>query len=325
MKPIFILAFSLFFSVGIANAQVKSTYDSYVEEAENYFKANEYLKAAESFSKAFAANKDLGRTDHRYHAARAWAKAGQVDSAFYQLTRIANHGYFTDYRNVAGNPDFASLYSDSRWDALIAKFKAQQPRERPGSDSVLVAILDTIYDNDQGFRNQIPDIEKKYGYDSPEMQKHWELIRYHDSINLLKVEAILDKHGWLGKDVVGDRGHSALFLVIQHAPLASQEKYLPMMRNAVIQGKASASSLALLEDRVAMRKGQKQIYGSQIGRNLKTGAYYVLELEDPVNVDKRRAKMNLPPMSEYVKFVGLEWGIEQYEKALAENEPGKKR
>ncbi len=42
------------------------------------------------------------------------------------------------------------------------------------------------------------------------------------------------------------------------------------MREAVKKGNANSSSLALLEDRVALRKGEKQIYGSQIGRDQET-------------------------------------------------------
>ncbi|MEZ5038583.1 MAG: DUF6624 domain-containing protein [Saprospiraceae bacterium] len=69
--------------------------------------------------------------------------------------------------------------------------------------------------------------------------------------------------GWLGADVIGNQGNSTLFLVIQHADIETQEKYLPMMRDAVSKGNARASSLALLEDRVALRKGEKQIFSTQ--------------------------------------------------------------
>jgi len=54
-----------------------------------------------------------------------------------------------------------------------------------------------------------------------------------DSINLIKVMKILDERGWLGKNVVGEQGNKTLFLVVQHADLEYQQKYLPMMRDAV--------------------------------------------------------------------------------------------
>lgn len=176
----------------------------------------------------------------------------------------------------------------------------------------LIAKLDTIYQEDQIYRRQLGDIEKKYGQNSKEMMAQWQLIREKDQNNIAKVTKILDEHGWLGPDVIGIKGSEALFLVIQHSTLQIQDKYLPMMREAVNMGNAKASSLALLEDRVALGKGNKQIYGSQIGRNPQTGKYYVLPLIDPDNVDKRRAEVGLKPLQEYISIWGMTWDVEEY-------------
>ena len=52
-----------------------------------------------------------------------------------------------------------------------------------------------------------------------------------------------------------------------------------MMRKAVKEGLARATSLALLEDRVALGKGELQIYGSQIGTDqeiiLRVGSFVI--------------------------------------------------
>ncbi|MFD1284318.1 DUF6624 domain-containing protein [Mesonia ostreae] len=157
-----------------------------------------------------------------------------------------------------------------------------------------------MYEEDQSLRKQIRDVEAEFGRDSKEMKAHWAKIIEKDSINLIKIQNILDERGWLGSDVIGRQGNSTLFLVIQHSDLEIQEKYLPMMRDAVDEGNARASSLALLEDRVALRKGEKQIYGSQIGRDPETGEFYVSPLIDPENVDKRRAKVGLGSIADYV-------------------------
>jgi hypothetical protein len=176
--------------------------------------------------------------------------------------------------------------------------------------------LDSIYTEDQQYRQQIDDIEKKFGWDSKEMKAHWKIINEKDSINLIKIKAILDTRGWLGADIIGEQGNSTLFLVIQHSDIATQEKYLPMMRAAVKNGKAQGSSLALLEDRVALRQGKKQIYGSQIGKDPQTQLYYVSPLDDPDNVDKRRTEVGLQPLAEYVSHWQIKWDIEQYKKDL---------
>jgi hypothetical protein len=136
-------------------------------------------------------------------------------------------------------------------------------------------------------------------------------MRHADSLNLPKVMDILDKHGWVGPAVVGQQGNITLFLVIQHADLKTQLKYLPMLREAVRKGDAQPSHLAMLEDRVALRQGKKQIYGSQVARDNTTGKYYVENLADPKNVDKRRAAVGLPPLAEYLKHWGIEWKVEE--------------
>jgi hypothetical protein len=141
-------------------------------------------------------------------------------------------------------------------------------------------------------------------------------MREKYSHNLIKVEKILDEHGWLGEDIIGARANRTFFLVIQHSNLEAQEKYLPMMRGAVKKGNANPSDLALLEDRVALRQGKKQIYGSQVAFNEATGESYVEPLEDPDNVDKRRSEAGLEPLQDYLSRVGMKWDPEEYKKKL---------
>jgi hypothetical protein len=176
-----------------------------------------------------------------------------------------------------------------------------------------LAVVD--YD-DQVYRNQMDETAKKFGADSKEMKELMSKMEVADSLNLIKVSAVLDKYGWLSEKQIGYMANGALFMVIQHSGLRVQEKYLPMMREAVKNGKANAGSLALLEDRIAMYKGQKQIFGSQLMRNYKSGEFYVMPLENPDSVDIRRAARGLPPMAEYLQAFGLKWDLEKYKKEL---------
>jgi hypothetical protein len=74
--------------------------------------------------------------------------------------------------------------------------------------------------------------------------------------------------------------------------------------------------LALLEDRINLGNGKRQIYGSQIGTNPETKLNYVLPLEDPDNVDKRRAEVGLEPLADYVIYWKIIWNVKQYKKDL---------
>jgi len=172
-----------------------------------------------------------------------------------------------------------------------------------------VLELETIYKYDQGIRFELDRCMKTYGQKSDEVKALFPLMRKIDSLSCIKVTKILDEHGWLGISEVGSIGNSTLFLVIQHSEQSIQEKYLPMMREAVKNDKAYASELALLEDRVLLGQGKKQIYGSQVEIDQITGEYIISPIEDEINVNKRRDSVGLMPLEEYVKFWGIEYSV----------------
>lgn len=176
-------------------------------------------------------------------------------------------------------------------------------------DRSLVAILDTIYQVDQKYTQQLKGIEEKYEWESAEIKAQREIISEKDSINLIKIQKVVDERRWLGIDIIGNRGNSTLFLVIQHSDLVIQEKYLPMIRIAVNKGNTKASSLALLDDRVALRKGNRSICGSQVGRNKDTEEYFVLPLKDAIHAAKREAKVKHGKLQDYISNWKMTWSI----------------
>jgi len=179
--------------------------------------------------------------------------------------------------------------------------------------------LYVIDNNDEIYRNQMDNTIRQYGGDSKEMKALLKKMSKADSVNLLQVTAIIEKYGWLGPDQVGSEGSGTLFMVIQHADKKTRKKYLPLMQEAVTNGKAKPAELALLEDRVALEEGRRQRYGSQIGWNVKTNTYVLAPLEDPDSVDQWRAARGLGPLADYLKEnFKLVWDVEKYKK---ENPP----
>lgn len=165
--------------------------------------------------------------------------------------------------------------------------------------------LEEIYAADQQPRRAVSQIIKQYGIDSPQLDSLGQAIRKVDSLNQIKVEKMIDLYGWLGKSEVGDMANQTLFLVIQHSDMAVQEKYLPLLRKSVNSLESNAYDLALMEDRVLVSQGKKQLYGSQVRRNPQTNQYEVLPIEDEKNIDKRRKKMGMESLSEYLKGFGI--------------------
>lgn len=113
-----------------------------------------------------------------------------------------------------------------------------------------------------------------------------------DRANLKRLTEIVERYGWPGVSFAGTRGAQAAFLVLQHTEdLQTQKKYLPLLREAVRNSDASPAELALLEDRVRVRSGLPQLYGSQPGD----------PIEDEAHVDQRRKAMGLEPLADYLK------------------------
>jgi hypothetical protein len=319
MKKLVLVPLTLLMFSCCALAQINSEYVELVKKAFDYYEAKDYKRSAETFSKAFAANGSKAMPEDRYNAACSWALAGNKDSAFYQLNRIATKSAYVAYNHMATDADLTSLYTDPRWLEITAMVLQNKEKAEANYNKPVVAILDTVLTDDQAGRNQLFDAQKKYGYDAKEVQDLWKQISYKDSIDLIKVEAIIDKYGWMGPEQIGGEGNQTLFLVIQHSPHDVQEHYLPVMRDAVKNHKADASSLALLEDRVALGEGKKQIYGSQV-RSDAAGHFWVSPLEDPDHVDERRASAGLGPLSDYLKNWNITWDAAQYKKDLPEIE-----
>lgn len=310
MKKITALTILYLLAFNFTFGQDREKYTELIDAAWRLYESKDYLKSGEKYSEAFVALGGNGTVEDRYNAACSWALADKPDSAFVQLFIVAENGRYANYEHVTTDANLNSLHKDERWAEVVKIVKATEAK----LDEALVAILDTVYQEDQKYRWQSKAIEKKYGWDSKQMRELWETIKEKDKINLTKVTEILDAHGWLGPDVIGVQGNTTLFLVIQHSDMETQEKYLPMMREAAQKGDANANDLALLEDRLALKKGEKQIYGSQVGMNPKTGEYFVLPLIDPDNVDNRRAEVGLGSMQDYVSNWGMTWDVEEYKR-----------
>ena len=168
----------------------------------------------------------------------------------------------------------------------------------PGQEAAPVASvraeLEAMLETDQTHRREVTELEKKHGRGSPEVKEAWSKQSAIDAQNIRRLEEIIAQRGWPGRTQFGDKAASAAFLILQHSDLSYQKKYLPLARDAAAKGEMRRSSLALLEDRVRLREGHKQIYGSQVTRNSED-EWEPLPLEDEERVDVLRANVGLNP------------------------------
>ena len=175
---------------------------------------------------------------------------------------------------------------------------------------VIDSLLHCIYQKDQSIRHEFISHIQTDNADS--------IIYYSQKMNEIDNENqqivfnILDTEGWPNN--VSDSAHTAIFLVIDHAELPAQKKYLPMIEEQATNGFVSKSNLATLQDRILMKEDKRQLYGTQtksfselIGDEKKT-VVYMWPIESPESIDSLRATVGLPPIAWYLDILKETYG-----------------
>jgi hypothetical protein len=300
--PLLIFLVSLTITAKIGMAQ-SILYFEWIHQADSLTKHKEYKKAAAFYDKVLT-QADLRYFSHDwYNAVCIYALAGENDKAFQVLTHLASWPRFYEGKSLLADADLTSLHQDRRWESLHRLFLHKDSLAQTRINQPLKTELDQIFDEDQRYRRPLDTTIQKYGANSRQVEELEDQMARADSQNLIRVRAILDEYGWLGADVVGGKGNSALFAVIQHADFAPgvQEKYLPALQEAVENGRASPTDLAFLQDRILVGQHKPQLYGSQVKTN-DQGVSAPFPIADSSHVDSRRAKMGLEPLRYYLQL-----------------------
>lgn len=279
-----------------------------VAQADSLYRAKNYQAAGETYDLAFIHME--GAPHVIYNAACTWALAGDTDRALNYMERFIATGHAND-QYILKDKDLTSLHELTSFKKLIAPLTAKREAQEAQYNQPLKKQLEALRVRDQTLRSLWREIEAKYGQDSPNMAYFHQLLIQEDSINLIEVEQIIATHGWLGKSEVGKNANSALWLIIQHSDLATQEKYLPLLKASVDQNESKGSHYALMQDRILMRQGKKQIYGSQVKRDKDNGTFYLHPIANPRTLNQRRLEIGMPPIEEYISKWGIKWDVEE--------------
>ena len=176
---------------------------------------------------------------------------------------------------------------------------------QPTNPSLRAELL-KILEEDQRHRKELSETMKPGARADPERLHRIDVEQAAlDEANVKRLVALLDSGGWPTAAAVGADARQAVFLVLQHAPIEVQEKYLPVARNAAAAGELERSSLAMLEDRVLMRRGKNQIYGTQLRTDPVTHKLGLWPIDDAPNVDARRKSVGLEPLADYLRRFGI--------------------
>jgi len=127
-----------------------------------------------------------------------------------------------------------------------------------------------------------------------------------DKKNQDNLISVLEECGW--PDNLADEAHKSIFLILQHSPDATMRKYYPMVKDRSESGIISSSDAATMFDRLQMRAGKPQQYGTQAFQH--NGQNTIWPIKNIDSIDAIRESVGLPSMEVYFKIVKDSTGIE---------------
>jgi len=115
-----------------------------------------------------------------------------------------------------------------------------------------------------------------------------------DTVVLVKLRTLAATRGstWPTHAVVGAAGVRSVWIIAQRDTALQRTVLHRMMESG--PDEALAADVAVLEDRVRLQSGRKQLYGSQL--RLVGGKLVPAPIEDSAHVDMRRDAAGLPPL-----------------------------
>lgn len=172
----------------------------------------------------------------------------------------------------------------------------------------LDSLLRNVRESDQSARLAMIELTRSDQLDIDAVLAAQTKIEEVDSTNQVIVARLLDS-GW--PQGLSEEANNAIWLVIDHAPIDYQLRYMPLIEEQVATGAISKSQYATLFDRIRMRQGSPQRYGSQTVQRRsaeQNASIYVWPVENPRKLNRLRRAMGLTPIKRYCRKVSKVYG-----------------
>jgi len=116
--------------------------------------------------------------------------------------------------------------------------------------------------------------------------------------NTIWLKDLIDRIGWPSQNLVGIMGEQSAWLIAQHSlELKFQERCLNLIKT-LPQTNERKQYIAYLTDSILVKKGEKQIYGTQFYRNEK-GKLIPLPIRNFENLEGKRKQVGLESFIKY--------------------------
>lgn len=169
------------------------------------------------------------------------------------------------------------------------------------------SLLCELHERDQQIRHELMTVQRAFI-----AEQRAELIdsivmlvekqEQMDSLNRVAIDSLL-QNGW--PEELSEESNNTIWLIIDHADVDYQERYLPLIEQQVSLGTINASDYATLSDRVNVRRQRPQRYGTQTGYKQKDSEVFtfVYPIENIAALDSLRFSVGLDSMHLYLDRV----------------------
>lgn len=289
---------------GMISPLAAQDYYAMIVDAEINFHREQFELAVVTYEETFDVTGKAKPLD-LYRAACAWAMLEEPQRALEKLESAIDNGW-QDLDRMVQEPYLESLRTDPNWGRLINKLEQKLAGVGEGLDASLINLLAAIEADYLRYRTQLPDPEDDTSlFDPEEIQELHAQQSALDELNLQRTKAVLDQYGYPTQQQAGDKV-DVIYRVLLFADPEIQQTYLPFLEEAADRGDLKWSSLAFFVDRLRIRTGSDQWFGTQFFLNEETGKKELYAIEAPDWVDERRTAIGLVPLEMYAKRYDLE-------------------
>lgn len=155
MKNKYFITFLGFLIFNLSFAQDKK-YFELIKEAESFYKSREYKKSKDKYTAAFNLSDGRAFPKDRYNSARSFSLAGDIDTSFYHLMKLAN-GTYKNYEYIIADSDLKPLHNDNRWNELLLLIKSNKNKS-----GIIFYVDKNVTNAKEKDENEIIELYKKY-------------------------------------------------------------------------------------------------------------------------------------------------------------------
>lgn len=244
----------------------------------------------------------MGTSKHLvYDLAADYSLIGETDSSFVYLEMAIDHDFpIIDALTARA---FINVRNTSIWPEYRKKISGIWYEKYPDGDIEYATAIIRMEEEDQVHRAFMEYELEKYGPRSEQTILREKLTILTDSLHMVKLDSLIEHKGWPDASKVGRHQLQSACILILHADVKYQKKFLPFVKNSISRGELPERMLAFLTDKICVAEGRNQVYGTQLTRDGVTGELQLYPVKDFVVVDSLRISMGLDSIHSYLEYM----------------------